>query len=113
MFRRELAHEASGIVARAVVHHHYLGAPFLLAQMSQHLLQRSANARALVISRYNNAVLRLGRLQTRIRQGKLYRQAHAACSFFLSIKKNSSTKFGSYNRWSVLSIIGPLSSSLV
>src|SRR5579864_4401401 len=81
--------------------------------MFQHLLQCGSDARALVVSRNNNAVLRLGRVQLGIRQGELYRQAHAACSFFCSIAKNSGTRLGSQNPLAASSIMVRLASSWV
>jgi hypothetical protein len=58
-------------IARSIVYYYYFRAPFLRSQVFEYLLQGSADARALVVSRYDNAVMRLCRLQTGIGQGKL------------------------------------------
>src|SRR5580765_382426 len=109
----ELAYVAGRVVAGAVIHHHHFRVPLLRSQVFQDSLQRPADARPLVVSRYNNAVLRLCRLQTGIGQGELYRQAHAACSFFLSMAKNSGTRLGSQNPFTASSVMVRLASSWV
>src|SRR5215475_1603193 len=97
MFFRKAADNFRGIVTRAVIHHHNFSVPPLAFQVLQDAFQRGADARTLIVGGHNDAVPRPRRAQFRVLQGKLDRQAHAACSFFLSMVKNSGTRLGSHS----------------
>src|SRR5258708_37180094 len=87
-------------VSRAIVNHYHFSVPLLPADVRDHLVERGANALALVVGRDNNAVFWLCLIQAgTIPRELLYCQTHAACSRFLSMAKNADTSSGSHRPW--------------
>src|SRR5262249_61684607 len=94
MGRGIAANQLRGIVPRAVIHHQNLHVPALLVDVVQDLLQGGTQASTLIVGGHDNAVLRPAGAGARTGRRLSGFHAHAACSFFFSMAKNSGTSSG-------------------